>query len=113
MPAQAEITDHPALRIRVTKLFWMKRIYDWAVTHHNSPSFFDRALMLSCLDELVENRFNTIYFWNGHFGMDGPASDAGGRFSLASGAFADGGGVVSAGLSFQVRRTPSRTETRG
>jgi hypothetical protein len=30
------------------------------------PWFFDRALMRSYLDELVENRYNTIFFWNGH-----------------------------------------------
>jgi hypothetical protein len=67
LPEQLEVVDRPALKIRGTNLFWMKQgHYDWAVTSQNFPWFFDRVLMLRYLDELVENRFNTIFFWNGH-----------------------------------------------
>jgi hypothetical protein len=67
LPEQLEVVDRPALKIRGTNLFWMKQgHYDWAVTPQNFLWFFDRALMLRYLDELVENRFNTIFFWNGH-----------------------------------------------
>lgn len=67
MPDTLDVSDHPALKIRGTNLFWMKQgHYDWAVTPENFPWFFDRALMQRYLDELVDNRYNTIYFWNGH-----------------------------------------------
>ena len=67
MPAQLDSADRPAFKIRGTNLFWMKQgHYDWAVTAENFPWFFDRTLMLRYLDELVDNRYNTIYFWNGH-----------------------------------------------
>ena len=67
LPGELDRSDRPALKIRGTNLFWMKQgHYDWAVTPENFPWFFDRALMERYLDELVDNRYNTIYFWNGH-----------------------------------------------
>ena len=67
LPEQIDVTDRPALKIRGTNLFWMKQgDYDWPVTPENFPWFFDKALMLRYLDELVKNRYNTIFFWNGH-----------------------------------------------
>jgi hypothetical protein len=67
LPAQLDVSDRPAFKIRGSNLFWMKQgHYDWAVTPENFPWFFDRTLMLRYLDELVNNRYNTIYFWNGH-----------------------------------------------
>ncbi len=67
LPQQLDLTDRPVLKIRGTNLFWMKQgNYDWAVTPDNFPWFFDRTLMLQYLDRLVENRYNTIFFWNGH-----------------------------------------------
>ena len=69
LPERIDRTDKPAFRIRGTNLFWMKnqdKGYNWPVTAQNFPWFFDRALMTRYLDELAENRYNTIYFWNGH-----------------------------------------------
>lgn len=67
LPKQINLTDEPKLRLRGTNLFWMKQgNYDWPVTPENFPWFFDRALMSRYLDTLVELRFNSIYFWNGH-----------------------------------------------
>jgi hypothetical protein len=69
LPATIDRTDRPGFRIRGTNLFWMKwgeKGYNWPVTHENFPWFFDRELMTRYLDELAENRYNTIYFWNGH-----------------------------------------------
>jgi len=67
VPTKINLTDEPKLRLRGTNLFWMKQgNYDWPVTPENFPWFFDRALMTRYLDTLVENRFNSIYFWNGH-----------------------------------------------
>ncbi len=69
LPASIDVTDGPAFKIRGTNLFWMKfgdKGYDWPVTRENFPWFFDRALMLRYLDQLVQNRYNTIFFWTGH-----------------------------------------------
>ena len=67
LPKQINLIDGPKLRLRGTNLFWMKQgNYDWDVTPENFPWFFDRSLMSRYLDTLVENRFNSIYFWNGH-----------------------------------------------
>ncbi len=67
LPRERDFKDRPAFKIRGTNLFWMKQgSYDWAVTPDNFPWFFDRGLMLRYLDELVDNGYNTIYFWNGH-----------------------------------------------
>ena len=69
LPEKVSVTDRPAFRVRGTNLFWMKnedKGYNWPVTAENFPWFFDRALMTRYLDELAENRYNTIFFWNGH-----------------------------------------------
>jgi hypothetical protein len=67
LPASLDATEHPAFKIRGTNLFWMKSgSYDWAITPENFAWFFDRALMTRYLDQLVENRFNAIFFWTGH-----------------------------------------------
>jgi hypothetical protein len=67
LPETIDLKDGPAFRLRGTNLFWMKRgKYNWDVTPDNFPWFFDRALMLRYLDELAANRYNTIFFWNGH-----------------------------------------------
>jgi len=67
LPVQVELTDRPAFRIRGTNLFWMKQgSYDFPVVPKEFPWFFDRALMTRYLDELARNRYNTIFFWNGH-----------------------------------------------
>ena len=66
---ELNVSDGPAFKIRGTNLFWMKwgeKGYDWPVVPANFPWFFDRALMQRYLDQLVENRYNTIYFWTGH-----------------------------------------------
>ncbi len=67
LPEQLDMTDKPAFAIRGTNLFWMKRgNYDWGVVPKEFPWFFDRTLMTRYLDELADNRFNAIFFWNGH-----------------------------------------------
>lgn len=73
MPDRLDVMDRPAFKIRGTNIFWMKTnqgftsdYYDWAVTSENFPWFFDRELMLRYLDELVDDRYNAIFFWNGH-----------------------------------------------
>ncbi len=67
LPETIDFTDHPAFRIRGTNLFWMKSgSYNWPIVPDNFPWFFDRALMTRYLDELAGNRYNALFFWNGH-----------------------------------------------
>ncbi len=67
LPERIEFSDHPAFRIRGTNLFWMKRgNYNFPVVPKEFPWFFDKSLMTRYLDELARNRYNTIFFWNGH-----------------------------------------------
>jgi hypothetical protein len=76
LPAELNVTDKPAFKIRGSNLFWMKSGsnlftmekggYNWPVVPQEFPWFFDRSLMIRYLDELAENRYNAIFFWNGH-----------------------------------------------
>jgi hypothetical protein len=67
LPERIDFTDRPAFRIRGTNLFWMKQgDYNFPVVPKEFPWFFDRVLMTRYLDELARNRYNTIFFWNGH-----------------------------------------------
>ncbi len=67
LPEAIDLTDRPAFRIRGTNLFWMKSgSYNWPVVPEKFPWFFDRALMTRYLDELAGNRYNALFFWNGH-----------------------------------------------
>ncbi|MEO6829796.1 MAG: hypothetical protein ABI164_08280, partial [Acidobacteriaceae bacterium] len=69
LPATIDVIDKPAFKIRGTCLLWMKYgngFYNWPVTPQNFPWFYDRKLMLQYLDDLAENRYNAIVFWNAH-----------------------------------------------
>lgn len=67
LPQGMRLIDGPRLRFRGPAHFWMKRGgYDYPVTPAEFPWFYDREFMLAYLDQLVENRLNTLYFWNGH-----------------------------------------------
>jgi hypothetical protein len=68
-PATLDVRSHPEFKIRGTCLLWTKwgpLGYNYPITPANFPWFFDRARMLHYLDLLAENRYNTIFFWNGH-----------------------------------------------
>lgn len=41
-------------------------VYEYPYTEELFPWFYDKALWLDYLDMLLENRFNTLYLWNGH-----------------------------------------------
>lgn len=69
LPPVIDLTDKPAFKLRGTCLLLMKYgngWYNWPVTPANFPWFYDRKLMLQYLDELAENRYNMIVFWNAH-----------------------------------------------
>ena len=61
------MTDGPAFPIRGTCLFWMKQGTLLLARHSRElPLVLRPQTDGSYLDELVENGYNTIYFWNGH-----------------------------------------------
>jgi len=72
-PADFDFSDHPAMTLRGTCIGMQKTeityegaIYDYPYTPENFPFFYDRALWIRYLDFLAENRYNTLYLWNGH-----------------------------------------------
>lgn len=43
-----------------------RKIYEYPYTPELFPWFYDKALWIDYLDLLVENRYNSLYLWNGH-----------------------------------------------
>lgn len=41
-------------------------VYEYPYTPENFPWFYDKELWIKYLDMMVENRFNSLYLWNGH-----------------------------------------------
>jgi len=41
-------------------------VYEYPYTEELFPWFYDKDLWVKYLDMLVENRYNTLYLWNGH-----------------------------------------------
>ena len=65
--------EHPALRLRGTCIGMQKQEltydgaeYDYPYTRENFPFFYDKAAWTQYLDMLAEQRYNTLYLWNGH-----------------------------------------------
>jgi hypothetical protein len=73
LPAELDVTESPAFRLRgpcigmqLTSILPGRGTYEYPYTPENFPFFYDKALWIEYLDFLVENRFNTLYLWNGH-----------------------------------------------
>lgn len=43
-----------------------RTVYEYPYTPENFPWFYDKALWIKYLDMMVENRYNSLYLWNGH-----------------------------------------------
>ena len=41
-------------------------VYEYPYTPENFPWFYDKEQWIAYLDMMVENRFNSLYLWNGH-----------------------------------------------
>src|SRR5690606_13979306 len=41
-------------------------VYEYPYTEELFPWFYDKELWIQYLDMLLENRYNTLYLWNGH-----------------------------------------------
>jgi hypothetical protein len=73
IPAQLAITDHPQMVLRGTCIGLQKPdylpgrdVYEYPYTPESFPWFYDKTLWLKYLDMMVDNRFNSLYLWNGH-----------------------------------------------
>jgi hypothetical protein len=73
LPGGIDDIEHPALELRGTCIGMQKQEiiyddaeYDYPYTRANFPFFYDRAAWTRYLDMLAEERYNTLYLWNGH-----------------------------------------------
>jgi hypothetical protein len=73
LPEGIDDIEHPALKLRGTCIGMQKQEityddaeYDYPYTRQNFPFFYDKAEWTKYLDMLAEERYNTLYLWNGH-----------------------------------------------
>ncbi|WP_316784798.1 hypothetical protein [Pedobacter frigiditerrae] len=73
IPSQLAIIDHPQMVLRGTCIGLQKPdylpgrdVYEYPYTPESFPWFYDKALWVKYLDMMVDNRFNSLYLWNGH-----------------------------------------------
>jgi hypothetical protein len=73
IPTDLDFEDHPALKLRGFALGMQKPTityegaeYDYPYTPKDFPWFYDKAYWTNYLDQLVNQRINTLYIWSGH-----------------------------------------------
>lgn len=73
LPGKINITDQPEMVMRGTCIGMQKTeylpgrsVYEYPYTPENFPWFYDKDLWIKYLDMMVENRYNSLYLWNGH-----------------------------------------------
>ncbi|WP_109742205.1 alpha-d-galacturonidase [Arcicella aurantiaca] len=73
IPQELSVTEVPEMVLRGTcvglqkpKLLPDREVYEYPYTPESFPWFYDKALWLKYLDMMVENRYNSLYLWNGH-----------------------------------------------
>ncbi|WP_347838441.1 hypothetical protein [uncultured Draconibacterium sp.] len=73
LPEQISINDQPEMVLRGTCIGLQKteylpgrHVYEYPYTPENFPWFYDREQWIQYLDMMVENRYNSLYLWNGH-----------------------------------------------
>lgn len=73
LPVNLDITDQPEMIMRGTCIGLQKttylpgrKVYEYPYTPENFPWFYDKELWIDYLDMLVDDRFNSLYLWNGH-----------------------------------------------
>ena len=72
-PLNITITDAPEMVLRGTCIGLQKStylpgrdVYEYPLTPSTFPWFYNKQLWIKVLDSMVENRFNSLYLWNGH-----------------------------------------------
>ncbi|KAA8486303.1 hypothetical protein BDE36_3914 [Arcticibacter tournemirensis] len=73
IPENISLTDKPEMVLRGTCIGVQKPallpgrgVYEYPYTPESFPWFYDKALWVKYLDMMVENRYNSLYLWNGH-----------------------------------------------
>jgi hypothetical protein len=73
LPAQLSFSDQPEMVLRGTCIGLQKPdylpghdVYEYPYTPETFPWLYDKALWIKYLDMMVENRYNSLYLWNGH-----------------------------------------------
>jgi hypothetical protein len=73
LPEKINLIDQPQMVMRGTCIGLQKTVYlpgrtvyEYPYTPENFPWFYDKALWIKYLDMMVENRYNSLYLWNGH-----------------------------------------------
>ena len=73
LPEEIDFSDKPEMVLRGTAIGMQKTtllpgrgVYEYPYTPENFPWFYDKELWIRYLDMLVENRYNSLYLWNGH-----------------------------------------------
>ena len=73
MPSQHTIQEAPQMVMRGTCIGLQKTVYlpghgvyEYPYTPENFPWFYDKAEWVKYLDMMVENKYNSLYLWNGH-----------------------------------------------
>lgn len=73
LPEHITFSDKPEMVLRGTcvgiqKPYYLpgRTVYEYPYTEETFPWFYDKKLWLQYLDSLADNRFNSLYLWNGH-----------------------------------------------
>ena len=73
IPEGFQISDQPEMVLRGTCIGLQKTeylpgrdVYEYPYTPENFPWFYDKDLWIKYLDQMVDNRYNSLYLWNGH-----------------------------------------------
>ncbi|SMD03433.1 alpha-d-galacturonidase [Pedobacter nyackensis] len=73
LPDQISVTDQPEMVLRGTCIGLQKPeylpgrdVYEYPYTPETFSWFYDKDLWIQYLDMMVENRYNSLYLWNGH-----------------------------------------------
>jgi len=73
LPETINFSDQPEMVLRGTCIGLQKteylpgrHVYEYPYTPENFPWFYDKEQWIEYLDMMVENRYNSLYLWNGH-----------------------------------------------
>ena len=73
LPQKITLKDQPEMVLRgtcigVQKPYYLpgRDVYEYPYTPETFPWLYDKGLWVKYLDMMVENRYNSLYLWNGH-----------------------------------------------
>lgn len=73
LPENINLNDQPEMVLRGTAIGLQKPdylpgrdVYEYPYTPETFPWFYDKQQWLDYLDMMLENRYNSLYLWNGH-----------------------------------------------